>query len=267
MRPTPVVRRGLSALTAALLATGVTACGGAAPATPPASSSAPAADLPDPGAARVDLAARAALAQDHRYAALYRYTAPGQAPRDVVVTVATDGSWRVDIPGGALGGTADVSVVQTAAGLYQCSLPSPLQPVVASCVRVGDPGDRIPRPYDPKVERVFRQWLSVFTDRRAALSVTQAKPLAGAEGQCFAVDTISASLSATFDVGIYCYADDGLLTAARLDFGQLVLNGSVAAPPPRVQLPGPVRAGDPLGMDAPPPPPSVLPSSLVPSAE
>ncbi|RZU50723.1 uncharacterized protein YqiB (DUF1249 family) [Krasilnikovia cinnamomea] len=265
MRPTPVVRRGLSALTAALLAVGVTACGGdAAPATPPPSPSAPTEALPDPGAARADLAARAALAQDHRYAALYRYTAPGQAPRDIVVTVATDGSWRVDIPGGALGGTADVSIVQTAAGLYQCSLPSPTQPVVSSCVRLGDPGDRIPRPYDPKVQRVFRQWLSVFTDRRAALSVTPASPLTGARGRCFAVDTISASLNATFDVGIYCYADDGLLTAARLGFGQIVLTGAPAAPPPRVQLPGPVRAGDPLGMAAPPPPPSI-PPSLVPS--
>ncbi|GAB1695014.1 hypothetical protein [Krasilnikovia sp. M28-CT-15] len=266
MRPTPVVRRGLSALTAVLLAIGVTACGDASPATPPASPSASVAAVPDPGAARVDLAARAALAQDHRYAALYRWTAPGQAPRDVVVTVATDGSWRVDIPGGALGGTADVSIVQTAAGVYQCSLPSPTQPVVASCVRMADPGERIPRLYDPKVQRVFRQWLSVFTDRRAALSVTSAKPLAGARGQCFAIDTISASMNATFDVGIYCYADDGLLTAARLDFGQIVLAGSVAAPPPRVLLPGPVRAGDPMGMTAPPPSPSI-PPSLIPSAE
>ncbi|WP_412737930.1 hypothetical protein [Krasilnikovia sp. MM14-A1259] len=254
-------------MTAALLATGASACGDAAPATPPASIPSSAAPATDPGAARADLAARAALAQDRRYTAVYRYTAPGQDPRNVTVTVAGDGSWRVDIPGGALGGTADVSIVQTAAGVYQCSLPSPTQPVVASCVRVANPGDPIPGPYDPKVQRAFRQWLSVFTDRRAALSVTPAQPLPGARGRCYAVDTISASLSATFDVGIYCYADDGQLTAARLDYGQISLASSVAPPPPRVDLPGPVSAGDPMGMAAPPPPPSMLPSDVASPAE
>ena len=132
--------------------------------------------------------------------------------------MAADGSWRVDIPGGALGGTADVSIVQTAEGVFQCALPSATNPANPACVRVAEVNKRLPDRYDPKVQRLFRQWLPVFTDRQAALSVVPARPLPGAEsspvpGQCYSVDGISASLKAPVDVGIYCYADNGLLTA------------------------------------------------------
>ena len=48
-------------------------------------------------------------------------------------------------------------------------------------------------------------------------------PLPGAQGTCFSVDSISASLPAPVDVGIYCYADNGLLTAARVGFGELTI--------------------------------------------
>jgi hypothetical protein len=208
---------------------------------------------PDMSAARVDLAARAALAQDHRFAALYTLDRDGRQ-RSVVATVATDGSWRVDVPGGALGGTADVSIVQTRDGVFSCALPSAAGPVAGGCVRVADPDKRVPREYDPKVERVFRQWLSVFTDRRSPLSVVPAAPLKGSQGSCFSIDSISASLKAPVDVGIYCYADTGLLTAARVNYGTLTLV-SVAAAPPTVDLPGPVVAGPAMGMESPTPPP------------
>jgi hypothetical protein len=171
----------------------------------------------------------------------------------VLATVAVDGSWRVDIPAGALGGTADVSIAQTEAGVFQCAIPSATNPVPASCVRVAERGKRVPKAYDPKVERVFRQWLPVFTDRQAALSVTTAQPLRGSSGTCFSVDTISASLSAPVDVGIYCYADDGLLTAARVGFGTLTLASPPAAAPPTIDLPGPVTGGEPMGMTEPVP--------------
>jgi hypothetical protein len=95
--------------------------------------------------------------------------------------------------------------------------------------------------------------------------VTAAEPLPGSSGSCFSIDTISASLSAPVDVGIYCYADDGLLTAARVKFGTLTIAGAPAAAPATVDLPGPVTGGEPMGMDAPPPPPPVDPST-VPSA-
>ena len=248
---------------AVLLAGLLAACGDPAPAKEPVTptSSAPAA--PDGGAARIDLAARAALAQDHRFAALYTFDAKdGSPPRSVVATVAADGSWRVDVPGGALGGTADVAIVQTGEGVFQCALPSAANPVSPGCARVADPGKRVPREYDPKVHRVFRQWLNVFTDRQAPLSVVPAAPLPGSQGSCFSIDSISASLKAPVDVGIYCYADNGLLTAVRVAFGTLTL-ASVAAAPPRMDLPGPVVGREPLGLDAPPPPPVIEPSAPV----
>jgi hypothetical protein len=250
----------MSVLAILMLAGAATACGDPDPV--PVRSVTTASPPPDPDdEARTALAARAALAQDHRFAALYHFGAPGAPERNVVATVAADGSWRVDIADGALGGTADVSVVSNTDGVYQCSLPSVANPISPSCVRVADAGKRIPRAYDPKVQRLFRTWLAAFTDRQSALSVTPAARLAGARAgtgsTCFAVDSISASLNPPVDVGIYCYADDGLLTAAKVGFGVLTLASTPVAPPAKVDLPGPVGAGPPLGMASPPPPPPV----------
>jgi hypothetical protein len=263
----------LPAVPLALLAAGclVAGCGADQPpqATPTTTESLP----PDSGDARAELAARAALAQDHRYSALYDYDAKdGQGTRSVVTTMATDGTWRVDVPGGALGGSVDVSIVSVADGVYQCTLPSPANPTNPSCVRVADANARVPKEYDPKVQRVFRQWLSVFQDRQAPLSVVAAQPLPGAQGvggqgNCYSVDTVSASLKAPLDVGIYCYAADGLLTAVRVGFGTLTLV-SVAQAPQTVGLPGPITGTQPLETESPPPPPPVEPSvetSLAPS--
>jgi hypothetical protein len=248
--------RGLSVSAALLLVAGMAACGGTAPDQPGpvVTDSFP----PDPSdSARTALAARAALAQDHRFAALYHFD-PGNAPqRNVVATVAGDGSWRVDIAGGALGGSADVSIVSNAEGVFQCSLPSATNPVTSTCVRVANPGKAVPKAYDPKVERLFRQWLSVFTDRQSALSVSTGAPLPGAQGTCFSVDSISASLPAPVDIGIYCYADNGLLTAARVGFGELTLASAPVTPPAKVDLPGPVTPGPALGTASPSPDPSI----------
>lgn len=252
----------MSLLAALLLTSGVAACGGAAP--PPAAAPGTPSAPPDPDDdARTMLAARAALAQDHRFAALYHFDVPGAPQHNVVATVANDGSWRVDIAAGALGGTADVSIVSTADGVYQCSLPSVANPIGPSCVRVADPGKRVPEPYDPKVERLFRTWLSVFTDRQSALSVTAAGPLPGSQGSCFSIDSISASLNPPVDVGIYCFTADGLLTAARVGFGVLTIASTPVTPPARVDLPGPVSSDPPMSMASLPPPPVV---SVAPSA-
>lgn len=257
-------RRPVRALAAVLLLLlGAAGCGDdPAPAQPAASASAPA---PSDQAqdARIGLAAHAALASDHRFAAVYTLDVPGREQRSVMATVAADGSWRVDIPGGALGGTTDVSIAQTEAGVFQCAIPSATNPIAATCVRVADKGERVPKKYDPKIQRVFRQWLPVFTDRQAALSVGTAQPLTGATGQCYAVDTISAALSAPVDVGIYCYSPDGLLTAARVAFGTVTISGTPAPAPATVDLPGPVTGGEPMGMSAPPVAP-VQPSSSAP---
>jgi hypothetical protein len=247
-------RRGISASAAALLTLGLAACGGGTPGSAPTSAVAvpSIADGPD---ARADLVAKATLAQDHAIAALYSFDDGDGAARNVVSTVGADGTWRVDVSGGALGGTADVSIVSTAAGVDQCTMSSPQQPITPTCVRVAAAGKAVPDDYDPKVERLFRPVLSVFTDRTAPLSVAQVQPLTGAAGTCYSVDTIAAALSAPFDVGIYCYADDGLLTAVRVGFGTLTLV-STGAGPATVALPGPEVPGQPMGTDSPPPAPS-----------
>jgi len=254
VRIRPAVR-GLSGLVAVLVAAGLAACGGTPPGSvqPVNTDSAP----PDPvDAARTALAAVAALAQDHRFAALYHFAATGGPTRNVVATIAGDGSWRVDIAGGALDGTTDVSIVSNASGVYQCALPSLTNSVASGCVRVAAPGKAVPAAYDPGIERLFWQWLTVFTDRQAALSVSTAQPLPGSTGTCFSIDSINASLPAPVDVGIYCYGADGLLTAARVGFGVLTIAGPPVTPPAKVDLPGPITSGPALGTAEPPPPSS-----------
>lgn len=251
--------------TAALLLTGVAACSGAPETVPPPASTAPS-QTAAAGDARDSLAAKAALAMDKAYAALYSLDDGDGRSRNVVATVGRDGTWRVDVSGGALGGTADVTIASTAAGVFQCTLGSQSNPITSTCVKVAKPGKPVPDGYDPKVQRLFRQWLPVFTDRQAALAVTQVQPLAGAKGSCFSIDSISASLAAPVDIGVYCYADDGVLTAARVGFGVLKITSQVEGPA-TVPLPGPEVAGPPMGMDAPPPAPEpVQPTGVVPSA-
>jgi hypothetical protein len=247
----------MTLLPAALLVlAGAAACGDATPRTAP-SPSAPPVAADDSLGARADLAARAALAQDRAYAALYSLDDGAGRPRDVVATIGSDGTWRVDISGGALGGTADVSIVSTAAGVFQCTVATAANPITPTCVRVAKPGKRVPRRYDPKVQRLFRSALAVFTDRQSALSVTEVEPLSGAKGTCFSVDSISASLDAPVDIGIYCYSDDGVLTAARVGFGVLTMVSQVPGPT-TVPLPGAEVAGLPLETASPPPPPVVV---------
>ncbi|GAA0479874.1 hypothetical protein Ade02nite_38960 [Paractinoplanes deccanensis] len=235
------------------------AAGGTSAPTPTASAAVEATGTPD---ARADLAARAALAMDKAYAALYTLDEGGGKTRNVVATVGADGTWKVDVGGGALGGTADVSLVSVATGVYQCSISSATNPITPTCVKLADAGKRVPKEYDLQVQRLFRQWLSVFTDRQAAIAVTAVQPLTGAKGDCFSVDSTAASLAAPVDIGIYCYSADGVLTAARVSFGVLK-EVSQSTGPATVQLPGAVVAGPPMSLDAPPPvvQPSLAPSS------
>jgi hypothetical protein len=255
----------LSALTAVLLVAAAAACGDDTPVAAPASRP-PISLGPDPDAARAELAARAALAVDHRFVALYTFQAQDEPSRAVVATVALDGSWRVDIPAGAQGGATDVSIVQNSSGVFQCSLASATNPITPTCVRVADVGDRVPAKYDPQVERVFRQWLKVFTDPQSAISVSTAQPLTTSAGsECFTVDSLAASMSAPVDVGIYCYGPDGLLTAAKVDFGTLTIASQPAAAPQTVELPGAIVTSDPMGMTS--PPPTIAPVTVLPSVQ
>ncbi|WP_433371768.1 hypothetical protein ACQPZX_48145 [Actinoplanes sp. CA-142083] len=243
--------RLLSASAAALLVPAVAAgCSGTPETTPTTASSQPPAGGDDPDG-RADLIARATLAQDKAYAALYTLTGGDGRQRNVVATIGADGTWRVDVSDAVLGGTTDVSIVSTAAGVFQCTVSSPSNPITPTCVRVADAGKRVPKEYSPQVERLFRQWLPVFTDRQSALSVTEVEPLKGAQGACFSIDSISAALKAPVDIGIYCYARDGVLTAARVDFGVLKLVSQVTGPA-TVALPGPEVPGQAMSTDAPP---------------
>lgn len=187
--------------------------------------------------ARTRLAGLVATAKDHRFSAGYAYRPAVGAPRTVTVTLAADGSWRVDVPGGALGGEVDIALVGTRDGLFQCRT-SGERPACAQA-----PDGSLPAWADPQVQHPFVDWLDPLTDRRSALSVAAAPPLAGVRGACFSVEADSAALAPPVAPGVYCYDTDGTLTGLKADFGTLVLSTPVAPPPGSVQLPAPV-SGD-----------------------
>jgi len=197
------------------------------------------------------LAARVAAARDNRFVATYSLQKPGRPARTVSVTIAADGSWLVVVPGGALGGTADVAVAQTRAGLFDCTTSGSV-----NCFRVGDAGATLPARSDPRIEHLFTDWLLTLSDRDAAISVDPAPPPAGAHGSCFSVGPDSAALAMPVDAGIYCFDDKGTLTAAAVTAGTLMLVSGPVAAPPTVTLPGPVVPGTPLATAAPPASPS-----------
>ena len=246
----------VTAGTAVVLLSGVlvSGCGTAAPAQPdPGASTSPGSAEPSQATqARGQLAARVAVAKDRRYVAAYTITAAGKPTRSVLVTVAADASWRVDVQGGALGGTADITIVGRPEGQYQCPLS-----VNSGCVRVAEPGRGLPAAIDPRVQYPFSIWLDVLIDRQVPLSVALAAALPGSSGACFAIEPAVTALKAPIDAGTFCYADDGLLTAAKLPFGALLLTGQPSAAPATVTLPGPVISGTPLSTA---PPPSPKPS-------
>jgi hypothetical protein len=238
MRDVRLASVSVTAGTAALAL--LTACGnGSTPAgaVPASSSSATAAAVEPRGL----LAARAAAAKDRRYVLGYTLSAPNKPVRSVLVTVALDGTWRVDIQGGALGGAVDVSIAGRPEGQYQCTLNAS-----AVCVRVAALGKKLPPPVDPRAQYPFTGWLDVLVDRQVPLAVSITEPLPGAGGTCFAVDPAVTAVQPPIDPGVFCYADDGMLTAARLPIGTLAMAGQPASAPPTVVLPGPVSNGAPL---------------------
>jgi len=248
MRPFAGVVAAILSGTAVLALSGCTA-------TPPVlDDPSPTAGPTGPTDAWGQLAARLAVAQDRRYAASYTLTTKGRGPRTVSVTIAQDGTWLVAVPGGALGGTADVAIAANPSGLYQCALGA-----APSCVRVAAPDGTVPAANDPRVEYLFTSWLRILADRQQAIAVNPAT-LAGAAGQCFSVEPNSAALTPPVDAGIYCYDDNGTLTAATLAMGSFTLAGAPGPAPATIALPGPVTSGPPLGMAA-PPPPSPTPSA------
>ena len=213
------------------------------------------------------LAGLAAAAKDRRYVATYTLSAAKRADRTVTVAVASDGTWVVAVPGGALDGLADIAVFRSRSGLFQCALGpasggSParpdLPPVLPGCVKVSRMTERT----DPRVQHIFTDWIDPLVDRATALSVAATGRLPGADdGRCFSVESNSAALAPPVDPGVYCYRADGTLTAARVRFGTLRLAGPVGGAPSTVAMPAPRVDADPLPIKAPPPPTTAPPSA------
>lgn len=253
-RVRPILR--VAVATALLSVTGgaVTGCGGAAAQTPASPSPSPVAT--DPGSPADRLAGLVAAAADRHYTATYDWTPAGSSRRQITVTLADDGSWRLDVPRAGLGGGKDVSVAGTPAGVYQCGLGDD-----PSCVKVAAPGGRVPARYDPRIETLFTHWTGTLGDRGAALSVDTAPRLSGVSaGSCFSIEPTAASLSSPVPSGIYCLDADGTVTGARLGIGTLVLSGTPAPAPKTVKLAGPVTGGHAVPTTSPSPSPSKSPS-------
>jgi hypothetical protein len=247
MRELRLATASLTAGVAALTLLGACGTGGTPAAATPASSPPTSAAGVDP---RGQLASRAAAAKDRRYVAGYTLSQPKQPLRSVLVTVAADGTWRVDIQGGALGGAADVSIAGRPEGQYQCTLgPSSV------CVRVAANGKKLPPAIDPRTQYPFTNWLDVFVDRQVSLSVIVTNPLPGQNGSCYGVDPAVTALQPPVDAGVFCFAADGTPTAVQLPWATMTIAGAPQPAPATVVLPGPVAAGvQPLPTEAPPPP-------------
>lgn len=227
-------------------------CGSSAPAE--GSSPAPHSTQPADPADR--LAGLVAVGQDRGYVATYSYGVYGKPTRTVTVTLATDGSWRVDVPGAGLGGAADLAVVSTGKGVYQCRLGDG-----GSCAKVAKAGHGVPPRYDPEIEKLFVRWLPRLEDRNAALSVATTPRLDGTTGTCFSVEPTAASLSSPVPSGIYCLDGDGAVTGARTYLGTLVRKSAPAPAPKSVTLPGPSAGGGAVPTASPSPSPSASASA------
>jgi hypothetical protein len=195
---------------------------------------------------RGDLARRVSASKDRRFTAAYAWTGAG-AQKTVTVTLAADGTWRVDVPGGAQNGRTSVSMIGRAEGVYQCS-------AGGGCVRVARAAGTVPSAVDPKVHHPFTDWAVALADPDAALSVATAPLLPGVAGACFSVEPTTVSIAPPLEPGIYCYGDDGMPTGFKTKFGTLTLAGAPGPAPPTADLAGPLSNGAPLGTSAPPVP-------------
>ncbi|GIG01526.1 hypothetical protein [Catellatospora citrea] len=255
------MRRAVLSLCLIAACWSVSACGGGTPETT-ASSPAPRSTVAAmPTEPRAQLAARAAAAKDLRQVAAYTFKSPKRPDRRVVVTRAVDGTWRIDVPGGAHSGAVDIALVFAANSLHQCAIAAGNHPY-SGCVRIAG---ALPAKADLKIQHLITDWQNLLTDRRLAIAVAEVAPLPGARGKCYSVESSAASMKLPLDAGIYCYEIDGTLTAVKVAFGTLLLEGTPGLAPPSVQLPGPVVPGQPLPLTAPPSPKPSTSSSASPS--
>ncbi|HEU0239759.1 MAG TPA: hypothetical protein VFR11_10850 [Micromonosporaceae bacterium] len=241
------------------------------------------------------LAGLAAAAHDRWYVAAYTISGPGN--RTLLASLATDGTWQVDVDNGTLSSEADIAIVGIATGTYQCVLggaanalvgagagtgsaagtgsetetgppaaaasgspspgtsptssPSPPRVRAPSCVKVAQAGGRVPARYDPVFEHIFTDWPGVMLDRNAPISVSVVPTLPHASGACYSVEPSAVSLAPVMGAGIFCFAPDGTLTAAKINEGTVVIAGPAVAPAPTITLPAPVTDGPAVPVSAP----------------
>lgn len=193
--------------------------------------------------ARAALAGRVATALDTAFTAEYTWSEGGT----VTVWAADDGTWRVDVPDWALGGTVDVTVAWTTGGFFQCA--------AGRCVKLAGLTGEIPREYDPHVQQPFTAWLPQLLDRRLPFAVSQ-------EGDCFTLTPNTVVVDTPIPAGEWCLDQAGtILSVTSGAFGTLDLAAPAAAPEPTVELPGEITDDEPLGRDAPvEPSPAATPS-------
>jgi hypothetical protein len=255
-----VVRPSIPGVVAAALALVTTACSSAPPDPQPSLT------VDTAPADRDRLAGFGAAAKDQRYIASYTLSAADRPDRTVTVAIASDGTWVVGVPGGALSGLADIAIYRSMSTLHQCLLgPADgtagtrpdLGPLTPQCV----PVDPLAATDDPRVQHIFTDWIDVLVDRASAISVA-ASTLPNAAGACFSVESNATALAPPMDRGVYCYADDGILTGASASFGTLILTGTVSPAPVTIAMPAPIAPdAGPVPVTAPPPPPTPSPSA------
>ncbi|SDL36005.1 hypothetical protein SAMN05216298_3601 [Glycomyces sambucus] len=205
-------------------------------------------EAPRRHSAQATLIGRVTRALDASFTAEYEWSEGGT----VTVWAAEDGTWRVDVPHWALGGTVDVSVAWTTGGFFQCAS--------GRCVKIAGITGEIPRELDPHVQRPFIEWLPQLLDRHIPFSVSQ-------EGDCFTLTPNTVVVDTPMPAGEWCLDQAGtILSVESGDFGTLKLAGEPAAAAATVELPGEVADAEPLGAKAPPAPtptpgPSATPDS------
>lgn len=226
----------MAALTVAVLATG-TGCGTATVVDRGE-------EAPRRASAQATLIGRVSKALDATFTARYAWSEGGE----VTVWAAQDGTWRVDVPDWALGGTVDVTVAWTTGGFFQC--------VADRCVRLAGITGEIPRDFDPRVQLPFVEWLPQLLDRHLPFAVAQ-------EGDCFTLTPNTVVVDTPIPPGEWCLDDAGtILSVQSGDFGTLELTAPPEKAASTVELPGEITDADPLSRKAPEEPsPSADPSA------
>ncbi|MGH8877908.1 MAG: hypothetical protein ACRD0P_11280 [Stackebrandtia sp.] len=196
-----------------------------------------------------ELAGLAAAAKGRTYSATYELTRPKGEPVDVVVELAADDRWSVEIPGGAHGGKADVIIARNRETYVQC-----VEAKRDRCVPIDTEDGDIPAEIDPVVQHVFTDWLDVMLNRSSPVSVARAKDLKGSDGDCYWLERNSVAVSAPIPNGVYCLRSDGYVTGVKAEFGLLRLAGEPQPAPAKVKLPDTDDDATPLGTSPPPKP-------------